>query len=93
MEEVLAQAGATLPVRDQVDERVITDVINGTGDWIDSPEELAAGRYLMPERRLKIRITMVCRMSGRTTMASIPLTCRPATATAMAMDIQMSRNT
>ena len=37
---VLADAGATLPVRDAVDVRVINDVINGTGRIIDDEDEV-----------------------------------------------------
>jgi pectate lyase len=40
MEKVLEQAGATRPVRDAVDRRVVEDVKNGTGSIIDSPEEV-----------------------------------------------------
>lgn len=39
-QNVLAQAGATLPQRDPVDTRVISDVINGTGQWLDDPAEV-----------------------------------------------------
>jgi len=35
--EVLAKAGATLPARDSVDQRIITDVTNKTGHWITNP--------------------------------------------------------
>ena len=37
---VLAHAGASFPVRDAVDERIINDVINRTGAIIDSPSEV-----------------------------------------------------
>jgi hypothetical protein len=37
---VLADAGATFPQRDSVDERVINDVINGTGSVIDDEDEV-----------------------------------------------------
>jgi len=37
---VLENVGATLPVRDAVDERVINDVKNGTGKIIDDPLEV-----------------------------------------------------
>ncbi len=39
-DQVLAEAGAILPDRDAVDERVISDVINGTGQLIDDPAEV-----------------------------------------------------
>jgi pectate lyase len=39
-EEVLAGAGATLPERDAVDQRVVSDVRNGTGSIINSPDEV-----------------------------------------------------
>ena len=39
-ERVLADAGATLPVRDAVDVRIINDVINGTGRIIDDEDEV-----------------------------------------------------
>jgi hypothetical protein len=38
---VLAGAGASLPVRDAVDERIIAEVRNGTGAIIDSQWEVA----------------------------------------------------
>lgn len=38
--QVLAQAGATRPVRDPVDQRVVADVKARTGQIIDSPEEV-----------------------------------------------------
>jgi len=37
---VLASAGATVPVRDVVDQRIIGDVVNGTGRIIDHPSEV-----------------------------------------------------
>ena len=40
---VLADAGASFPVRDTVDTRVINNVINGTGDIIDDE---GPGRWL-----------------------------------------------
>jgi pectate lyase len=40
LEEVLAGAGATLPKRDAVDRRVVTDVRNKTGSIIDAPREV-----------------------------------------------------
>ncbi len=49
---VLAGAGATLPTRDSADLRVVNDVINGTGAWVDDPSQvggypvLAAGTPL-----------------------------------------------
>jgi len=39
-EEVLGSAGAILPVRDSVDERIIAEVKNGTGRIIDSPDDV-----------------------------------------------------
>jgi hypothetical protein len=39
-ELVLADAGAAFPVRDQVDVRIINDVINGTGSIIDDEDEV-----------------------------------------------------
>ena len=40
LDVVLAQAGATAPRRDAVDQRVVNDVRNGTGSIIDSPDEV-----------------------------------------------------
>lgn len=40
IDDVLAQAGANFPVRDPVDMRIVADVINGTGHWIDDPAEV-----------------------------------------------------
>lgn len=37
---VLAQAGATTPNRDAVDQRIVNDVRNGTGSIIDSPDDV-----------------------------------------------------
>jgi len=37
---VLAKAGATIPQRDAVDQRIVNDVKNGTGSIIDSPEDV-----------------------------------------------------
>jgi hypothetical protein len=39
-EQVLASAGATRPMRDAVDERIVNDVTNGTGHIIDDPSEV-----------------------------------------------------
>ena len=39
-ERVLADAGAVYPVRDDVDSRIINDVINGTGRIIDDEDEV-----------------------------------------------------
>ena len=39
-EMVLADAGASFPVRDDVDTRIIDDVINGTGGIIDDEDEV-----------------------------------------------------
>jgi pectate lyase len=38
--DVLAGAGATLPVRDAVDQRIVSDVIEATGHLIDHPNEV-----------------------------------------------------
>jgi hypothetical protein len=40
LEDVLAGAGATLPLRDPVDERVVSEVVAGTGAIIDSPQDV-----------------------------------------------------
>jgi pectate lyase len=37
---VLAQAGATAPLRDAVDRRIVNDVKKGTGSIIDSPDDV-----------------------------------------------------
>ncbi len=39
-DDVLADCGATLPQQDSVDERIIDDVLNGTGGFIDNPSEV-----------------------------------------------------
>ena len=39
-DQVLAGAGATLPVRDSVDQRIVSDVMNGTGQIITDPSEV-----------------------------------------------------
>ncbi|MGB7340304.1 MAG: hypothetical protein WBC91_15510, partial [Phototrophicaceae bacterium] len=39
-DNVLEQAGAIVPYRDQIDARIIQDVIAGTGEHIDSQEEV-----------------------------------------------------
>lgn len=39
-EQVLSYAGAILPLRDPVDARIVDSVRNGTGDWIDHPDEV-----------------------------------------------------
>ncbi len=39
-DKVIKNAGATIPMRDSVDERIINDVINGTGQFIDSQNEV-----------------------------------------------------
>ena len=39
-EAVLANVGATLPMRDDVDERIVNGVMNGTGQIIDDPSEV-----------------------------------------------------
>jgi hypothetical protein len=46
--QVLAQAGATLPVRDSVDRRIVNDVKNGTGRIIDDPSEVGGWPILDP---------------------------------------------
>jgi pectate lyase len=45
LEHVLMGAGATAPLRDEVDKRIVADVRNGTGRIIDSPEDV--GGYPM----------------------------------------------
>ncbi|MEW6732746.1 MAG: hypothetical protein AB1489_15575 [Acidobacteriota bacterium] len=40
LKQVLRHAGATAPKRDSVDERIVNDVVNGTGQIIDNPEEV-----------------------------------------------------
>ncbi|HWP40184.1 MAG TPA: hypothetical protein VNL70_04615, partial [Tepidisphaeraceae bacterium] len=40
MKRVLAEAGATLPRRDAVDARIVSDVIHGTGRHIDSQSQV-----------------------------------------------------
>jgi len=47
-EEVLASAGATLPMRDSVDKRIVADVRNITGKIIDSPAEVGGYPELAP---------------------------------------------
>ena len=39
-DQVLTNAGATLPQRDAVDKRIVNDVINGTGKIINDPSEV-----------------------------------------------------
>ena len=39
-DQVLAKAGAVLPARDSVDQRIVNDVTNGTGKWINNPVEV-----------------------------------------------------
>ena len=39
-ERVLASAGAVLPIRDEVDSRIVKQVKNGTGKIIDSQSEI-----------------------------------------------------
>lgn len=48
--QVLAQAGATRPERDAVDQRIVADVRNRTGRIIDSPEEVGGYPVLAPGR-------------------------------------------
>jgi hypothetical protein len=38
--QMLANAGATLPTRDAADTRVVNDVYNGPGRIIDHPDEV-----------------------------------------------------
>jgi hypothetical protein len=45
--QVLANAGATLPTRDAVDTRVVNDVYNGTGRIIDHPDEVGGWPMLL----------------------------------------------
>lgn len=47
-EQVLAQAGAILPKRDAVDQRIVAEVLSGTGKIIDSPSE----KLLSPDGRI-----------------------------------------
>lgn len=46
---VLAGAGATLPRRDSVDERIVGDVINCTGPWINDPSAVGGWPDLTQE--------------------------------------------
>lgn len=46
-ERVLADAGASLPVRDVVDERIINDVRNGTGHIINDEDEVGSWPVLV----------------------------------------------
>ncbi|MCE7981963.1 MAG: pectate lyase [Caldilinea sp. CFX5] len=39
-QQVLANAGATLPMRDSVDHRIVQEVMNGTGQIIDDPAQV-----------------------------------------------------
>lgn len=39
-DQVLAGAGVTVPIRDTVDQRIVDDVINGTGTIIDDPSQV-----------------------------------------------------
>jgi pectate lyase len=39
-QQVLAQAGAILPMRDSVDHRIVGEVMNGTGQIIDNPAQV-----------------------------------------------------
>ena len=47
-ELVLADAGASFPVRDAVDVRIVNDVINGTGSIIDDEDEVGGWPELEP---------------------------------------------
>jgi hypothetical protein len=47
-EQVLAQAGVILPKRDAVDQRIVAEVLSGTGKIIDSPSE----KLLSPDGRI-----------------------------------------
>lgn len=46
LEEVLAGSGATVPQRDPVDQRVVIEVIAGTGSIIDSPQDVGGYPFL-----------------------------------------------
>jgi pectate lyase len=48
-ERVLADAGAAFPVRDEVDERIVNDVINGTGGIINDETEVGGWPVLESE--------------------------------------------
>ena len=62
---VLAGAGATLPVRDAVDERIVAQVRNGRGSLIDSSGKWAAGRLTAPPARPATPTGTACPTSGR----------------------------
>jgi pectate lyase len=47
-DQVLAGAGASLPARDAVDERIVQDAIQGTGNVIDDPAEVGGWPDLDP---------------------------------------------
>ena len=47
-ERVLAEAGATLPVRDAADARIVADVRNGTGEVVNSQDEVGGWPVLAP---------------------------------------------
>jgi len=36
----LEEAGATIPIRDKIDKRIVNEVKNGTGKIVDSPIEV-----------------------------------------------------
>jgi hypothetical protein len=38
--QVTSEVGATLPCRDAVDRRIVRDTIEGSGSWIDDPEDV-----------------------------------------------------
>lgn len=48
LEHVLANAGATRPIRDPADQRIVEEVKTGTGFIIDSPEEVGGYPALSP---------------------------------------------
>jgi hypothetical protein len=48
LKQVLAEAGASLPQRDAVDERIVADVTNKTGRIIDSPYQVGGYPRLEP---------------------------------------------
>ncbi|MDO5398775.1 MAG: hypothetical protein Q4G33_12690 [bacterium] len=50
--EVLANAGATLPKRDSIDARIVNDVINGTGRIINQEEEVGRFTGVTSEERV-----------------------------------------
>lgn len=47
-DQVLQDAGVTCPARDAVDQRIIDDVINGTGQFVDDPADVGGWPELDP---------------------------------------------